>query len=330
MIKAIYLKDNISHSETDIKAIQKTWAEGPKFIWLDITIDGQDLSQEYVSLLADGFKVHELSIEDCIFPQYHPKVEEFEEYLFIAMHGIRQSIKDFSNFDDNIFELDLIIGKNFIITVHTYEIPLIESIYEKAIIKPQVEMKNLETLLYNIFHKVILSYETITDKINDTIDDIEDKVMKNPTKALMHEIFILKQALLNLRKVIEPQKHIYLYFTRETLSFVAKKYIAYFRDIYFQYDRTNQSIGAYSQLIGNILEVYISGITLKLNEVIKFLTVIATIFMPAVLITSYYGMNVNFPENKFFGNANVWYFAFFIIIISTIGLYWYLKRKKWF
>lgn len=331
MIKAIFTKDSSSSTEMLIENIPKIINEqSPKLFWLDIIVENQELTQSEISLLADVFKIHELSIEDCIFPQYHPKIEEFENYIFVALHGIKTNMKDYADIEENIFELDIILGKNYIITVHTGELSFIESIFEKAKIKPQVELKNMEGLLHNIFHKVIVSYESIMDKINDKIDEIEDKVLRSPSKELMHEIFSLKKVLLHMRKVIEPQKHIYIYFTRETLSFIAKKYVAYFRDIYFQYDRMNQSINAYNQVIGNILEVYISGITLKLNEVIKFLTVIATIFMPAVLITSYYGMNVAFPEHKIFGNAHVWYFVFSVIIGSTIGIYVYLRKKRWF
>lgn len=331
MIKAIYLKDNTVFTETQVEKLPGILTEqNPKFLWLDITVEDQELSQAEISLLADVFKIHELSIEDCIFPQYHPKVEEFENYIFIALHGIKSNIKDYLDFEQKIFELDIILSKNFIISVHTDELPFIESIYEKARIKPQVELKSIENLLFNFFHKVVISYEVVMDKINDKIDEIEDSVLTSPSKGLMHEIFSLKKVLLHMRKIIEPQKHVYVYFTRETQSFIAKKYVAYFRDIYFQYDRNNQAISAYNQVIGSMLEVYLSGITLKLNEVIKFLTVIATIFMPAVLITSYYGMNVAFPEHKVFGNANVWYFAFFVMIASTIGIYVYLRKKKWF
>lgn len=331
MIKAIYIKDSVACTETQVENLPRILTEqNLKLFWLDITVEEQELTQAEISLLADIFKIHELSIEDCIFPQYHPKVEEFENYIFVALHGIKTSIKDYLDFEKHIFELDIILGKNYIITVHTDELPFIESIYEKARIKPQVEMKSTENLLFSFFHKVVISYEVIMDKINDKIDDIEDHVLKNPSTALMHEIFSLKKVLLHMRKIIEPQKHVYVYFTRETQSFIAKKYVAYFRDIFFQYDRNSQAIAAYNQVIGSMLEVYLSGVTLKLNEVIKFLTVIATIFMPAVLITSYYGMNVAFPEHKIFGNAKVWYFAFFVIIASTIGIYTYIRKKKWF
>jgi len=330
MIKAIYAKNGNSSIETNIDNIPGIIEQKPRLIWIDINIGSCELSNEEISLLSETFKFHELSIEDCLIPQYHPKVEEFEDYVFVATHGIRAGAKDFSNFEDAFYELDMFIGKDYLVTVHTSEILAVEMLFERAKLKPQVELRSIENLIYNIFQKIINGYELSLDKINDTVDLIEDKILENPSHELMLEIFSLKKILLNLRKITEPQKNVYTYFTRETTGIISKKFTAYFRDVYFQFDRINQSIASYNQIIGSILEIYVSGVTLKLNEVIKFLTIIATIFLPAVLITSYYGMNVTFPEHRIFGAPHVWYFVFFVLVASTIAVYIMIRKKKWF
>lgn len=332
MIKAIYVKNGNGESAvaTQIDNIAGILEQKPRLMWLDIEIENNELSLEEIALLSDTFKFHELSIEDGLFPQYHPKVEEFENYVFVAVHGVRPNAKGCTDFDDAIYELDLFIGKDFLVTMHTSEIVAIDSLFEKAKLKPQVELRTLENLLYNIFQKVVSTYEVSLEKINDTVDQIEDRVLENPSPELMAEILDLKKLLLNLRKITEPQKNVYVYFTRESAGFISKKSTAYFRDIYFRFDSLNQSIGSVSQIISSMLEVYVSSVTLKLNEVIKFLTIIATIFLPAVLIASYYGMNVSFPEHRIFGDRYVWYFAFFVIVASTVATYVYIRKKKWF
>jgi magnesium transporter len=330
MIKAIYAKNGAGAVEICIDKIPGILEQKPRLLWLDITIENNDLSSEEIALLSDVFKFHELSIEDCLFPQYHPKAEEFEQYLFVAVHGIRLKAKDLSDFENSIYELDVFIGKDLVVTVHTTELLVIENLFERAKLKPQVELKTLESLLYSIFQKVVSSYEFTLDKLGDRLDALEDKVITDPSAELMQEILDLKKILLNLRKITEPQQHVYSYFSRETLGIISRKYSAYFRDIFFQFDRINQSIAAHNQMIGSILEVYVSGVTLKLNEVMKFLTIIATVLLPAVLIVSYYGMNVSFPEHILFGSKNVWYFAMALIIIFTIATYLYIKKKKWF
>jgi magnesium transporter len=167
------------------------------------------------------------------------------------------------------------------------------------------------------------------NRVSAKIDKIEDEILENPSKELMNEIFSANKILVNLRKIIEPQQNVYTYFTREANVFISKKFLAYFRDIIFQINRMHQSIDSYNQVMGSILEVYVSSMTLKLNEIMKFLTVLATISLPSVIIASYYGMNVAFPEHSIFDAKHVWYFAIGLMIVSTAAIYIYLKKKKW-
>lgn len=330
MIKAIYVNNETGQPEIIREGIEKVLEQKPKLIWVDVTVEDHDLSSDELSLLYDKFKFHELSIEDSLIPQYHPQVEEFENYIFVAVHGIRGRTKEFAEIEKMIYELDIFIGKDFIVTMHAGDVPCIETLFEKAKLKPQIDLKSVENLLYGIFHKVVNSYDFSLEKINETIDTLEDRVIEDPYPEIVEEIFDLKRALIDLRKINDPQRNIYSYFMRENMNpIIPKKSVAYFRDIFFQYDRVNQLISSYTQSISSIMEMYVSGVTLKLNEVMKFLTVIATLFLPAVLVASYFGMNVDFPEHKIFGDDRVWYFAMGLIVASTIGIFLYIKKKKW-
>lgn len=331
MIRAIYARNGSVTADTDISKIIAAVEQKPRIAWLDITAEKHELSNEEIALLSDTFKFHELSIEDCLFPQYQPKIEEFENYLFTAVHGVKTKEKDFTDMEGKFFELDILVGKDFIVTVHTDEIPQLDLMFEKAKLKPQVELKTVEHLLYTIFDCVFSTYGYLTDKLNDKINTIEDRLLENPTKEVINEIFTLKKMLLSLRKVIEPQQNVYAHFTRENSGFISRKSTAYFRDILSDYKQLNQALEVYSQIISSIMEVYVSAITLKLNEIIKFLTIIATIFLPALLITSYYGMNVlPFAEHRILGDENVWYFAVSSMVVLTAITYIYMKKKKWF
>jgi len=330
MIRAISLKNGFSEVATDFTAINAAIEGRSKLLWIDIFAENHELKNEEISVLFDSFKFHELSIEDCLFPQYQPKVEEFEEYVFVAVHGIKTKDCDCSDIENKIFELDIFLGKDYIVTVHTEPIPQIDLLFEKAKLKPQVELKSIDYLLYTMFDKIYNSYEFIVEKFNEKINTIEDAVLENPSRERMTEIFSFKKQLLSLKKVLEPQLNVYTYFTRESNGFISKKYSAYFRDMLSNYKRASQAIDSSNQIMGSLLEIYVSNVTLKLNEIIKFLTVIATIFLPALLITSYFGMNVPFFERALFGEENTWFFAFGIIILSTALTYIFIKRKKWF
>ena len=329
MIQAIYSLNNEFFTETDPVKIAEAYKKNPKLIWIDIHLENHELSQEETSLLAETFQFHEMSIEDCLFPQYFPKMEEFEHYVFGAVHGIQLKPNYFQEFDDSIYELNVFAGKGFVVTVHVEELFFIETLFEKAKARPQVEMKAFENLLYNIFNKVVASYEFTLDKIDDRLEDLEDDILEDPETENMEQILNTKKVIFAIRKIAESQSAAYMYFTRAN-GLISKEYLVYFRDIYTQCARINQAVIMRSQMVVSLLEVYMSSVTVKLTEAMKVLTIIATVIMPVLIISGYFGMNVKFPEYAFFGEDGSWFFAVGLMLAAIIGLIVYFKKKKWF
>jgi magnesium transporter len=330
MIKAIYAFNGEFRAETDAAKISEIVIKNPRLIWVDIFLENHDLSHEETLLLTEAFKFHELSLEDCLFPQYYPKMEEFENYVFGAVHGIQLKPNYLQEFDESIYELNVFAGKGFVVTVHTEELFFIETIYEKAKARPQIELKSLANIMYSIFNKVVSSYEFTLDKIDDKIDALEDAILEEPEQKHMEEILNIKKVILAIRKIAESQQMSYVYFTRANNSIISKEHAAYFRDIFFQCARINQSIVIRSQMVSGLLEVYMSSVTVKLNEVMKLLTIIATLLLPVLIISGYFGMNVKFPEYSLFGEEGSWFFAVGIMLAAIITLVIYFKKKKWF
>jgi magnesium transporter len=330
MIKAIYSKNGEkANVEYDSEKITELCLQKPKLIWIDIHLENHELNQDETSLLTDVFKFHEMSIEDCLFPQYFPKAEEFENYVLCAIHGIQLKPNYFRDFDDSIYELNLFIGKGFLITVHIEELFFLETLFEKAKSRSLIEFKSVEKILYNIFNKVITSYEFTLDKIDDKVEDLEDEILEDPETENMEEILDLKKTIFALRKIAESQQTAYFYFTRAG-NIIAKEYLVYFRDTYTQCIRINQSVVMRSQMVVGLLEVYMSNITVRLTEVMKFLTIIATLLMPVLIISGYFGMNVDFPEYRVFGHRGSWFFAVILMLIVIVVLFIYFKKRKWF
>ena len=330
MIKSIYINNGSCQQEQNIENINKIYGENPTLLWVDITLEKGDLSTDEIALLTDTFKFHELSVEDCLFPLYNPKVEEFDNYLFVNTHGIRLKTMSLAEFDESMYELDIFLTQNLIVTAHTDELEFLDTLMHKAMLKPQVELKNMETLLYKILSKVVSNLEMTMDKISDKIDSIEDKVLEDPNPKLMEEILDLKKVLLSMRKISDPQKNVYAFFSRENNEYIRESYSAYFRDVTDQLNSLNKTINYNSQMISSLIAIYMSSITIKLNETMKFLSIIATIFLPILIFASYYGMNVSFPEIKIFGETGTWFFAIFLILVATLGIVFYMKKKKWF
>lgn len=330
MIKTIYLNNGICQQETVIENINKIYINKPSLLWVDITLEKGDLSTDEIALLTDTFKFHELSVEDCLFPLYNPKVEEFDNYLFINTHGIRLKNMNMAEFDESMYELDIFLAKNLIVTAHTEELEFIDTLMHKAKVKPQIELKSMENLLYKILSTVVSNLEITMDKISDKIDILEDRVLEDPNPNIMEQILDLKKVLLSMRKIADPQKNVYSFFSRENNEYIRDSYSAYFRDITDQLNSLNKTINYNSQMISSLIAIYMSSVTLKLNETMKFLSIIATIFLPILIFASYYGMNVAFPEIKILGETGTWFFAIFLILASTFAIVIYMKKKKWF
>jgi magnesium transporter len=162
------------------------------------------------------------------------------------------------------------------------------------------------------------------------MEDLEDAVLEDPETENMEEILNIKKVIFAMRKIAESQQSSYVYFTRANNNLIAREYLVYFRDIYTQCARMNQAIIMRSQMIVSLIEVYMSSVTVKLTEVMKFLTVIATVLMPVLIVSGYYGMNVTFPEYSVFGQEGSWFFAVGIMLIIIIAMLIYFKKKKWF
>jgi magnesium transporter len=316
---------------TVINAPNKEYSnEYTNFIWIDIHLEGHELTHDEAALFSESFKFHEMSIEDCLFPQYYPKIEEFENYVFVAIHGIQLKPNYFQEIEDSIYELNFFVGNGFIVTVHTEELFFLETLFEKTKSRPQIEMKSLENILYNILNKVVSSYEFTLEKIDDKMEYLEDNVLEDPETENMEEILDIKKMIFAMRKIAESQQIVYVYFTRVNNNLIAREYLVYFRDIYTQCARMNQAMIMRSQMIVSLIEVYMSSVTVRLTEVMKFLSVIATILMPVLIVSGYYGMNVAFPEYSIFGRKGSWFFAVSLIFVSIMAMLVYFKKKKWF
>ncbi|MDR0723601.1 MAG: magnesium transporter CorA family protein [Endomicrobium sp.] len=330
MIRAIYLKDGAIVIEHNTLKIAQGYNVKPELIWIDIHLENHELTHQETELLSETFHFHEMSIEDCLFPQYYPKIEEFENYVFGAIHGIQLKPNYYQEFEDSIYELNFFVGKGFLVTVHTEELFFLETLFERAKARPQVEMKSLENLLYNVFNKVVSSYEFTLEKIDDKMEGLEDEILETPETENMEDILDTKKVVFAMRKIAESQQASYIYFTRANNELILREYLVYFRDIYTQCARINQAIIMRSQMIVSLIEVYMSSVTVKLTEVMKFLTIIATILMPVLIVSGYYGMNVIFPEYFLFGQKGSWFFAVGIMLFAIIVMLIYFKKKKWF
>ncbi|MFH0840353.1 MAG: magnesium/cobalt transporter CorA [Candidatus Omnitrophota bacterium] len=289
-------------------------------LWLDII----NPEKTELDMIEKIFELHPLTIEDCINTITRPKVDRFEKYLFIVMHGATltpraQKVKT--------IELNMCIGKNYIITIHQEPMKGISNTMERIQKNPQSMAKGADVLLHLVVDSLVDNYLPVLDVMDYKISNIETQILKNPNQSILNSIFTLKKEVLNMRRFIGPQRDTVNFLSKEDSSFIHAKTRIYFRDVYDNMIFINDTIDTYRDILNSALDVYISTVSNKTNEIMKVLTMIATIMMPLTLITGVYGMNFRYMpilnwEYGFLGIS-------IVMLILGVSMLVYFKRKEW-
>ncbi|MFC2016498.1 magnesium/cobalt transporter CorA [Chloroflexota bacterium] len=287
-------------------------------IWIDTT----DITKEESELLKNTFELHPLTTEDLYTFNARIKVEEFSNYLFCVFYGVKK-IKAVG-----LVEIDFILGQNFIITNHKTEIESCTNLKN--------DFGRIETLFKRgnefIFHKLLDSeidnYLPVLEYIDDQIEDIEEKVTENPRPELLTKILKLKRSIVQIKKITLPQREKISFIAKSNYKFISKKAVPYFRDIYDHAIRVSDTIDNYREAIGSTFDAYMSAVSNKMNEVMKVLSIIATIALPLTVISGIYGTNFqSLPgSNIIYG----FWIMIFLMILMSLGIIYFFKRRGWF
>ena len=289
--------------------------------WIDL----EDPTVKEAAILEDPFHFHPLAIEDCLSEVHHPKVDDYGEYLFFIMHGIR-----FDAPTDQFItrELDIFLGRNYLVTHHHGPMRSISAARELCGKNLQAAMpRGVDFLIHQILDQMIEHYFPALDAIEDKIQLVQVEVFEKPTRETLERIFTLKRDVLQLRRICQPQREILHRLSRGEFTVISPKAAIYFRDIFDNLYRIVDASFAYQDLIQGTLDAYLTAVSNRLNETMKRLTVFGAIFAALTVLTGVYGMNFDhMPELKWrYGYAMVW----LLMIAVTGGLLVLFKKKEW-
>ena len=286
-----YKKDKGLKTGLTRDEIEKAVKNRDGLLWLDI----RSAADDDIDMLTNIFNFHPLTVEDCIMPNARSKVEMFEHYLFVntfamELHpGQEEEIKT--------VELDCCLGENFLVTVHADNIKSVATTKEKIDKQSPILDHGADFLLSSIIDTMVDNYFPIINMFDDRADDVSDEIFKDPNQATFNKIYNLKNEIMFLRRTVGPQADTVNMLIRGGYKFITSPHIVYFRNIYDNLIRLTDTIGTSRDIITSALEAYNSVVSNRLNEVMRTLTVIATIVLPLTLLASIYGMNFkNMPE----------------------------------
>lgn len=273
------------------------------------------------------FDIHPLTLEDILNTNQRPKVDEYPNYLYIVLRMFFLDEKDKSLKNEQV---SLILTKNFVITFLEDAGDVFDPVRER-IKKSGTKMREYGTdyLSYSLIDAIVDSYFHILEKLGEEVEYLEDNIVLNPNKNDIQTIHLLRREMILLRRAIWPLREVISSLQRNEIDFIDEKTRVYLRDVYDHTIQVIDTIESYRDMIVGMLDTYLSSTSNKLNEVMKVLTIISTMFIPLTFLAGVYGMNfTHFPELGFDWMYPWGFWAFTLFLI--IGMVIFFKHKKWF
>ena len=277
-----------------------------------------------VSLLRDVFHFHELAVEDALSESENPKIEAYDGYLYLILHGIDVHASRQGGITTH--DTDFFLGQTFLVTVHDGLSHTVVGMRELCLRNDRILGEGAAGLLHRLVDAMVDHYGPEIDKLQDRIDDVEDAVFESPAGHTVRDILDLKREVASLRRVTIPQRDVIGRLGRREFALVDVEMAYRFRDVHDHLVRITDETMMFQDRITGILEAYVSSVSNRLNEVMKVLTVIATIFMPLTVLTGLFGMNVEFPQFLGGDRAQFWWILGVMLVISGAMLSWFRTR----
>ncbi len=294
----------------------------PKMVnW--VNLDGLS-NLAIIEKLQAHFCLHTLLVEDILNDQ-RPKAEEYDDYLFVTLKMLYRIDGPEIDYE----QISFVLGKNFLLTFQEKEGDLFDPFRER--IKQdqgRVRKKQADYLMYRLMDITVENYYNVLDNIGEHIEEIEDSIRSNTSDETFQKIQTIKKELIYLHKALYPLRDALGKILKDESDFIQKENTPYYSDVYDHVIHLIDSLDTYRDLTSGLTDIYINTQNSKLNEVIRVLTIISTIFMPLTFIVGVYGMNFEFfPELEWrYGYAVVWT----IMLSIAGGMIGYFKYKRWF
>jgi magnesium transporter len=277
-----------------------------------------------------GFGFHPLAIDDALQETHIPKIDDWGDYLYIVFNVMNYKQGN-TTLEAEMEELDAFLGRNYVVTHHDQILSPVEEVWAAC----QRDVRHLKDgadhLLYRIVDALVTSYMPIVEEIDEQIDRIEDQVFDRPHPSTLERIFALKRLLLAMRRILLPQREVLNKLARDDYRVIDPKDRVFFRDIYDHLVRLHDLNESLRDLVGGALDTYLSVVNNRMNEVMKTLTIITTLFMPITFVTGFFGMNFFEPVAHLIGwtDRQVFQLTFGVILTLPVFMYIWMRRRTW-
>lgn len=310
---------------TEIARVSELIRDPQNLVWVDFSGEVHDALEP---ILKQTFDFHPLAVDDALDATHVHKLDDWGEYLYIVLGGI--TYEKGSN-DVEIQELDVFLGKNYLVTLHDLPIVSVDRVWQSIQRDERHHKMGADHLLYKLADEMVADFMHAVEAMDDEIDWAEDLIFEKPTQSMVQRIFALKRASLHLRRALSSLREVFNKLARDEYQVVDRKDRIYFRDVYDHLVRLHDISESLRDLIGGVLDTYLSVVSNRMNEIMKTLTIITTLFMPLSFVVGFFGMNFFLPETADAINASRQLFAVALLALGLVPafMFWWMRRRGW-
>lgn len=291
-------------------------------VWADLV----NPTPEEGKILSEVFRFHELAVEDALAESHHPKIEAYDDYLYVILHGIdfetTRKKRGFSTRD-----VDFFLSERYLVTVHDGRSRSIAAVRDVCLRNGDVLRDGSAGLMYRIVDTMVDNYRPEIDRLEQRMDKLETEVFTHARHDMIRTILGAKRDIVSLRQVVQPQRDVVGRLARREFRMIDTQAGYRFRDVYDHLVRLSDESLMFQDRATSLVEAHLSSVSNQLNTVMKILTVISTIFMPLTFITGLFGMNVALPHFGLGDDALFWALLSFMLALVGFMLWWFRKRE---
>jgi magnesium transporter len=306
-----------------VSSIDRAWLNPAAGVYLWVDLAAPSIPESLI--LSDTFGFHPLAVEDAMSERQYPKAEAYDGYLYVVLHGIsfQHSERCFATHD-----IDFLLGPNYLVTVHDGTSRSIAELREHVPRNPKLMSEGPVALFHRAVDAMVDRYRPEIDKLEDRIDELESAVFSHPSPELVREILSVKRDVAGLRRIVQPQRDVVSRLARRDFVDINTEMSFRFRDIYDHLVRISDDALSFQDRITGILDAHLSNVSNQLNEIMKVLTIVSVLFLPLMLVTGMYGMNVTLPHLPGGDAAQFWWITG-ICAAVVVSMLAYFRTRGW-
>jgi magnesium transporter len=316
----IFSEGKLVGRDLELEALRLVLADKGLVLWVDLE---NPTAGEIKDILEGVFHFHPLAIEDCVTPSLLPKIEDYDDYLFMVTHAVDFTRKD--KFATT--ELDLFLGKEFLVTFHHTPLKSVQMTLDRV---GKTTARGPDRLAHTLLDHLVDNYQPVMDELRVELEELEECVLAEGAshQKVVSDLLAVRKDFSHLRQIVRPQRDVTDRLARGDSKFIRATLLPYFRDLRDNLARLEDTATGYHERLMMSFDIYLNKAAFEANEGIKFLTALTAVTLPAVMVGGWYGMNFDhIPELH---SPHGYLYAGIFTLVATVLMAVYLKKKKWF